>query len=752
MKHLCHPDRVNREFSEKASLLIMGWACAVALTLAVAASPDLASAACPNEAFRTGASASLPNCRAYEKVSPADKEGHDAHRIGYPTRATADGEGLSFLEMGAYANSSSGLFFNGFVARRGPGGWITTNVTPPGTPEPTPPGGALGSFNFNADLSEYVAKVGRQTLAEGADPQLENLFHRSASGSFSLVNTNPPPPLKLPEECPIPSLEQYCLQFVGLATFAGASADFRHLLVQTRANLIDFEDRDQLFQADYVDGSWELSPVGILPDGELAPEGSAPGSGMFVGSSNFATFGINRVTNAISANGSRVFFQANSNEGEPNEAGQLGMTQIYARLNGAETIEVSAPAPGASPAHPGAGPALFWGASEDGNRVFFTSPAELTTESNTGPSHEGNDLYEYDFERTGGELVDLTAYAADPAGARVVGVLDASDDGSYVYFVARAQLDGSKGEAGAPNLYVIHEGSPPSFIATLDELDETNWTQTAAARESYVTPSGEHVAFTSRKSIPSVNFPAGYNNVNPATGEPVPEVYLYSAESGELFCASCNPTGTAPEAPGLLGGVIEQGNSTQSEAFQQVRALSDDGSRLFFDSKEVLVDEVDPANRSRKVYQWERPSQRGCTAPGGCIDLISGAAATNDSVFMEASADGSSVFLITRDQLLPTDQDVLLDIYNARADGGFPLNLPPAPCRGEECRTAVPPPPASGAPATAGFRGRGNVRPETKKRCRRGKVKRKGRCVRRQQQKRHHRNADQGKKKDGGRR
>src|SRR4029077_19911805 len=301
--------------------------------------------------------------------------------------------------------------------------WQVTNVSPPSTADPTPPGGAVAAYDFSADLSRQVLKLPLQSLAPGASAQNWNLFVRDPGGNYSLIN-NVPPPVTLPAECPFPFFETSCFQLVDLYTFAGGSADFDHLLYEARKSIL--EGFDELFESDLVEGSWQVTPVGVLPNGEAAPEGSTPGSGLNTSQAGTAQPGFyNRIHNAISADGSRVIFQAASNEGEPNEAGQLGLTQVYDRLGGTQTTELSAPAPGATPTHPGAAAALFWAASADGSRIFFTSPAELTTASNTGPAHEGNDLYEYDFDRPGEELVDLTAETVDEAGARVPGVLDA---------------------------------------------------------------------------------------------------------------------------------------------------------------------------------------------------------------------------------------------------------------------------------------------------------------------------------------
>jgi hypothetical protein len=98
-------------------------------TLAPASAP-----ACPNQAFRTGASSGLPDCRAYELVTPADTKG------AYPVfgvldmetlPATANGGGVIFGVNGGALPGTSGPGTNDlYEAVRGGSGWTTHGVGP----------------------------------------------------------------------------------------------------------------------------------------------------------------------------------------------------------------------------------------------------------------------------------------------------------------------------------------------------------------------------------------------------------------------------------------------------------------------------------------------------------------------------------------------------------------------------------------------------------------------------------------------
>ena len=174
------------------------------------------------------------------------------------------------------------------------------------------------------------------------------------------------------------------------------------------------------------------------------------------------------------------------------------------------------------------------------------------------------------------------------------------------------------------------------------------------------------------------------------------EVFEYSAETGQLVCVSCDPSGARPLGSAFIGAKLGERASTP---FHQPRSLSDDGSRVFFSSPDPLVPGL--AGGSPKVFEYE----------GGSVRLISGAEAGGVSVFLDASASGDDVFLATRERLAPSDEDELVDVYDARVDGGFPSPPAVAACSGSTCREPLAQPPAFSAPASASLLGVGNLPP-----------------------------------------
>jgi hypothetical protein len=679
---------------------------------------------CANEALRTGPSAALPDCRAYEQVSAVEKDDYEAIATKFPTSAAPNGEALSYMGYGIFDDAASGATPDAYVSRRSANGWETTNVSP-STPEPTP-GGDPVAYDFSTDLSQVVVKLPVEQLVKGATPEVTNLFMSPTTGTGSYSWINSVQPKELPSEaCTRPEHQSVCWQFMDKVAFAGASADFRHVLFEADESLVEGapeERHENLYESAYEGGTWHVSLVGILPDKTDAAEGSTAGSGSSVNYYSVQTFVDGRVAHAISEDGSRVIFEAESDEGKlPAEMGQAGQSEVYDRIGGTETIELSAPAAGATLKLTTAEPARFWATSTDGSRVFFTSKAELTTKSYTGATEPmGEDLYECEIVENAVthkhecKLSDLTA-DTNPAdseeGAAVQGVVGASSDGSYVYFVAKGQLVAGKGVDHEDNLYMVHDGAAPVYIATLNGSDGRDWTEAASLLESYVTPDGKHLAFTSVNSIPTSNFPSGYDNVNASSGQSEPEVYEYSAPSvveekeglpGSVVCASCDPSGVPPIGSGLLGGVNrnEVGSEFVSDfsPFHQVRAVSESGGRVFFSSNDPLVAAA-IGNTQAKVYEYEQNGVGSCEVDGGCIYLLSSPTSSQAAAFLDADSEGNNVFLATISRLTSSDQDNLIDIYDARVEGGFPSPPESAPSCESKCREPAGPPQV-GSPIT----------------------------------------------------
>ena len=381
-------------------------------------------------------------------------------------------------------------------------------------------------------------------------------------------------------------------------------------------------------------------------------------------------------------------------------------------------------------------PALA-GLSKDGSEVFFTdnASAELTSDTKSG---SGTNLYLYDSGAPAGQrLTDIT-----PAGhAEVQGVLSVSEDGSSVYFIAEGVLTGSQanqhGETaigGHRNLYLWHGGTT-TFITAEGPTGQTGERLKVAANG----------AFFAFESYPSL---AGFDNIDQNTGGADPELYLYDAAANSLACASCNPSGEPPTA------------GAQFEDFRPARNLTENG-RLFFSTTDALL----PADTNSSggcpapdgipscmdVYEFEPAGVGTCAEPAGCLFLISTGTSTSETNFVDASANGNDVFIREFQKLVPRDtQDGAPTIYDVRVDGGFSEPAPqPACTTADACRAAPEPAPSIfGAPASQTFSGVGNLAPPPptvktavkSKKCKKGFVKKKGKCVKSKSKK---------KKKDG---
>jgi hypothetical protein len=664
----------------------------------------------PDRTFKTyspGAFA-LPDERAFEMVSPPQKNSAEVGAPGNagglvdpgfsvtPLQAAVTGEAItypSFTSFGGDAHSAPAA--STYLSKRSATGWSTENITPPDRE-----GYTRDPFRgFSADLSFGVVIQKEPVLAPGAVEGFENLYLRNnGSGKLRALTTEAPGTA---------DPEHYCV------SFAGASENFdRVIFVATGALTEGAPEAPGASLYEWSNGEPNL--VSVLPKG--SPAEPAPQTGFGAGGTgqgNGCEMNGSIVRNAISADGSRIFWTYVP-VGEP--------SQLLARLNGATTIQLDEPQGGSGPG----GEGKFWAASDDGSKVFFTDPNELTPGASAGGGSLG-DLYEYDFDAEPGErLTDLTVDptpGTDPPAVR--GVLGASEDGSYVYFAANGVLSGEeessqeqKAEPGKPNLYVWHAGDGVRFIGTLSATDNGSWSGVPKEQVARVTPDGRHLAFTSVANL------TGFDNVDQNSGEPVSQVYLYSADGNELTCASCNSSGARP--------IGSSGLPVWATPYEQPRYLSDGGERLFFLSSDALA--LGDVNGKQDVYEFEREGVGSCSSEstafsassGGCLYLISSGRNSDESYFLDASSDGRDAFLSTRQSLFPADEDERYDVYDARAGGGFPPPAPPpSVCSGEACRPAQVAPSTS-SPSTPGFVGEGNVKTAPRhhgRRCAKGKRK-----------------------------
>lgn len=656
-----------------------------AFALSVCASGSLVSSAqavgtsCANEQLRVeqAYARELPDCRAYEMVSPVDKNDNSAVTES-GTRASTSGEAITYRSAGSFASPVGARYRNQYVSRRGSSGWSTQSITPPTSAINVNIYVPYEDMIFTPDLSMGVTINGDPSLSSDASVGYENVYQAdTTNGTYQLVSN------------PEPHEEPYILR--NKPELGGASTDLSHV--------VSFiPEEGTLYE-------WVEGHLTVINNRYEALPGNGQGS-----------YGGQDDWHAVSADGSRVFYtslvQLRFGEEEtPIE------NQLYVRENGKTTIKASASQRIPEDPHGPRG-AEFASASADGSVVFFTSRAELTQDANTGNADGAQNLYAYDTES--GHLTDLSvdSNSADVNGAAVLGLVTTSEDGSYVYYVAEGDLAGAA-VLGQPNLYLYHKGVT-TFITTLASDDRGDWRELdggPAGHTVRVTPDGVNLAFLSVKSL------TGYDNTDENIGKLDEEVFSYDADTSALSCVSCNPNGARPIGSSSLG--------EKTSLFYITRNFSEDGKRLFFQSGDALV--AHDSNGRQDVYEYEDGHVHPVSdVAGGYDSTFLDASPNGDDVFI-----GTADRLLAQDRDLRVDvYDARVD--GGFPAAAVP---PPVCDNGDACKPPVAPQPATfGAPASATFAGAGNlapvevkpaVRARTKpKQCKKRFVRRRGKCVR----------------------
>jgi hypothetical protein len=292
--------------------------------------------------------------------------------------------------------------------------------------------------------------------------------------------------------------------------------------------------------------------------------------------------------------------------------------------------------------------------------------------------------------------------------------------------------------ASRANLYLYErDAAPPggrtAFVGTLAEGDkEALWAAGQSfANGAYAVPllgggvegGGDgHILFL--RSAASLT-------ANDTDGGRI-DVFRYGSVAGSesLQCVSCAPGGPDSAPFDASAGINEQAPS--SNFAERGRWASEDGESVAFATAEPLV--ADDVDGKPTPYLWRE---------GGLARLpgnMGGEASAQRLQNPLLSLDGQEVAFTTTEKLLPQDGDTARDAYLVRAGGGFPNPVPPVicepltegACRGPATQPGFNPVVATESP------GPGN-QPEAAK-CRKGQVRKHGKCVNKPHRKKKHGN------------
>jgi len=686
---------------------------------------------CPNAQLRQETrSNALPDCRAYELVTPSFAQGAVIFPLNGPTSpvATSPSKIAYSASFGAFppeAGDPQNLMADLYVSTRTDSGWYQKFIGLPVTESP------LMGMPPRSQTENYLegGHVGPSTLQRGvqSDPTMSRIADYSLGLPF-FVQERPEFVSNAPyvwNTSTGAQLERWPTNLTAdKEHFAGipeVSGDFSHFVFQSN---LAFAPEGKSFPREIEC----CFPSVQAPSAPIYDNDLKTGTVKLASVKSNGTYFEGFVYN-ISEDGSRIVMAEERSSPIavfwPPNVNSLKDVKgpFYIRVDGERTYEI------------GAGDELtYYGSTADGKTAYFGSAAQLSLEDHDnssdlyawhdsepnslqllslGTSGEAGNSDECKVPWNGGgcnvELLDFTQYSGPISGQGGNGKSDspiASRSGD-VYFISPEALIEGKGSPGKANLYLYRKGTL-RFVTALDpgqacstmELTGT-WCAAGPLARMQVTPDGSHMAFVTTSRV------TGYNNAGHA------EMYAYLPESGQIVCASCRPDGQSPTGE-VLG--------SQNGLFQTY-----DG-RVFFSTSDALVPR--DTNESEDEYEYtEGRPQLISSGIGTSIKGFDGFQGTQTVPgFVSVSGNGTDAYFAGTETLVTQDHNgASIKIYDARTGGGFPAETTPEECEAaDECHGPGIESPALPPDRTSSYLGNGNVKKKAHKKHHHKKHHKKG--------------------------